>query len=59
MSTFTRRREEFDLFGLWKQFGQGGTSTDNRLYISWFGIPMIPTICAASVCFVLTFIVHT
>ena len=59
MSTFTRRREELDLFGLWEKFCQGGTSTDNRPYIGCFGISMIPTICAASVCFVLTFIVHT
>jgi photosystem II P680 reaction center D1 protein len=56
MNTFTRRREELDLFSLWERFCQWITSTDNRLYIGWFGILMIPTICAASICFVLAFI---
>jgi photosystem II P680 reaction center D1 protein len=56
MNTFTRRREELDLFSLWERFCQWTTSTDNRLYIGWFGILMIPTICAASICFVLAFI---
>ena len=32
------------------------TSTNNRLYVGWFGILMIPTLLAATICFVTAFI---
>ena len=32
------------------------TSTDNRLYVGWFGVLMIPTLLAATVCFLVAFI---
>lgn len=56
MSSFAQRRKELDLFGFWEQFCQWITSTNNRLYIGWFGVLMIPTLLAASLCFVLAFV---
>jgi photosystem II P680 reaction center D1 protein len=41
---------------LWEQFCQWVTSTENRLYIGWFGVLMIPTLLAATTCFVIAFI---
>src|SRR3712207_9508969 len=32
------------------------TSTDNRLYVGWFGALMIPTLLTATTCFVIAFI---
>ncbi|MEM6591658.1 MAG: photosystem II q(b) protein, partial [Cyanobacteria bacterium P01_C01_bin.73] len=32
------------------------TSTENRLYVGWFGVLMIPTLLAATTCFVIAFI---
>lgn len=32
------------------------TSTDNRLYIGWFGVLMIPTILTAAIVFIIAFI---
>jgi photosystem II P680 reaction center D1 protein len=40
----------------WQKFCSWVTSTDNRLYIGWFGCLMIPTILTASVAFFLAFI---
>ena len=40
----------------WQQFCQWVTSTDNRLYVGWFGVLMIPTLLAATVCFIIAFI---
>jgi photosystem II P680 reaction center D1 protein len=56
MSNVAQRRQELDIFGLWEKFCQWITSTRNRLYIGWFGILMIPTLLAASICFILAFI---
>jgi photosystem II P680 reaction center D1 protein len=41
---------------LWEQFCQWVTSTDNRLYVGWFGVLMIPTLLAATTCFIIAFI---
>jgi len=41
---------------LWQRFCQWVTSTDNRLYVGWFGVLMIPTLLAATICFILAFI---
>ena len=41
---------------MWEQFCQWVTSTDNRLYVGWFGVLMIPTLLAATACFVIAFI---
>ena len=32
------------------------TSTNNRLYVGWFGVLMIPTLLAATICFIVAFI---
>jgi photosystem II P680 reaction center D1 protein len=32
------------------------TSTENRLYIGWFGVLMIPTLLAATACYVIAFV---
>lgn len=56
MRTVTQRQSFLDTTVLWEQFSQWITSTDNRLYIGWFGVLMIPTLLAATVCFVLAFI---
>lgn len=40
----------------WEQFCQWVTSTENRLYVGWFGTLMIPTLLAATICFIVAFI---
>ena len=40
----------------WEQFCQWVTSTDNRLYVGWFGTLMIPCLLAATICFIIAFI---
>ena len=40
----------------WEEFCRWVTSTNNRLYVGWFGILMIPTLLAATICFVTAFI---
>ncbi|MFN6142152.1 MAG: photosystem II q(b) protein [Pseudanabaena sp.] len=53
MSTALQRRESESL---WDRFCDWVTSTDNRLYIGWFGIVMIPTLLTATICFIIAFI---
>ena len=40
----------------WEQFCNWVTSTDNRLYVGWFGVLMIPCLLAATICFILAII---
>ena len=40
----------------WEQFCKWVTSTDNRLYVGWFGCLMIPTLLAATICFIIAFV---
>lgn len=40
----------------WERFCQFITSTNNRLYIGWFGTLMIPTLLAAVTCFIIAMI---
>jgi len=40
----------------WESFCQWVTSTNNRLYVGWFGTLMIPTLLAATICFIVAFI---
>ncbi|MBR8840341.1 MAG: Photosystem Q(B) protein 1 [Stigonema ocellatum SAG 48.90 = DSM 106950] len=56
MSTIVQRRKEFDFFKFWDRFCAWITSTDNRLYIGWFGVLMIPSLLVATTCFILAFI---
>jgi photosystem II P680 reaction center D1 protein len=41
MTTVLQRRSASNV---WEQFCEWVTSTDNRLYIGWFGVLMIPTL---------------
>jgi photosystem II P680 reaction center D1 protein len=41
---------------IWENFCEWVTSTDNRLYVGWFGTLMIPTLLAATICFIVAFI---
>ncbi|MEO0374947.1 MAG: photosystem II q(b) protein, partial [Cyanobacteria bacterium P01_A01_bin.17] len=52
MTTVLQRRESGSA---WERFCSWITSTDNRLYIGWFGVLMIPTLLAATTCFVIAF----
>ena len=36
----------------WNQFCEWVTSTNNRLYVGWFGVLMIPTLLSATICFI-------
>ncbi|HHP7232966.1 MAG TPA: photosystem II q(b) protein [Xenococcaceae cyanobacterium] len=40
----------------WEQFCRWVTSTNNRIYIGWFGVLMIPTILTASIVFIIAII---
>ena len=55
MSTTIQARQRSSSLGSWEQFCQWVTSTDNRLYIGWFGVLMIPTLLTATTCFIIAF----
>ena len=40
----------------WDGFTEWVTSTDNRLYVGWFGVLMVPCLLAATTCFIIAFI---
>ena len=40
----------------WEQFCKWVTSTENRLYLGWFGVLMVPCLLTATTCFILAFI---
>jgi photosystem II P680 reaction center D1 protein len=41
---------------LWEKYLNWVTSTDNRIYIGNFGTLMIPTLLAATICFIIAFV---
>jgi photosystem II P680 reaction center D1 protein len=43
MTAILERREA----SLWARFCEWVTSTENRLYVGWFGVIMIPTLLTA------------
>ncbi|MFN5955212.1 MAG: hypothetical protein ACK47Y_16745 [Dolichospermum sp.] len=53
MTTTLQQRQSANV---WDRFCEFITSTDNRLYIGWFGVLMIPTLLAATTCFIIAFI---
>ena len=53
MTATLERRESA---GLWASFCDWITSTENRLYIGWFGVLMIPTLLTATSVFIIAFI---
>jgi photosystem II P680 reaction center D1 protein len=56
MNTVVQRRREFRTSNVWDSLCDWITSTDNRFYVGWFGVLMIPTLIAAVTCFVIAFI---
>ncbi|MEN9869973.1 MAG: photosystem protein, partial [Cyanobacteriota bacterium] len=53
MTTTLQQRETR---GAWENFCQWVTSTNNRIYVGWFGVLMIPTLLAATTCFLIAFV---
>jgi hypothetical protein len=53
MTAILERRESASL---WARFCEWITSTENRLYIGWFGVIMIPTLLTATSVFIIAFI---
>ena len=53
MTATLERREGVSL---WERFCAWITSTENRLYIGWFGCLMFPTLLTATSCFIIGFI---
>ncbi|NJR70826.1 MAG: photosystem II q(b) protein, partial [Synechococcales cyanobacterium CRU_2_2] len=53
MTTTIQRRESASL---WQNFCEWVTSTENRVYVGWFGVLMIPTLLTATICFIVAFI---
>jgi photosystem II P680 reaction center D1 protein len=56
MTATLERRESASL---WGRFCDWVTSTENRLYIGWFGVLMIPTLLTATSLFIIAFISAT
>ena len=58
MTTLSNRtaRRSGGLLAGWPEFCEWVTSTDNRLYVGWFGVLMIPCLLAAAACFIVAFI---
>jgi photosystem II P680 reaction center D1 protein len=56
MSTVIQPRRGLNIAEVWDSFCKWITSTDNRLYIGWFGLLMIPTLLVATICFAIAFI---
>ncbi|KAJ3668596.1 hypothetical protein LUZ60_018891 [Juncus effusus] len=53
MTAILERRENTSL---WGRFCNWITSTENRLYIGWFGVLMIPTLLTATSVFIIAFV---
>ena len=54
MTATTATRPNFN--NTWEDFCSWVTSTNNRLYVGWWGVLMIPCLLAATTCFVVAFI---
>ena len=52
----TLQKRESSLLAGWPQFCEWVTSTENRIYVGWFGVLMIPCLLAATTCFIIAFI---
>lgn len=53
MTTFLEQRSSANL---WNRFCDWITSTENRIYIGWFGVLLIPTALTAAIVFILAII---
>lgn len=56
MTTIIQRRPEIDLPPIWERFSRWITSTNNRIYLGWFSVLMIPTLLVATIVFAIAFI---
>eukprot|EP01041_Mallomonas_annulata_P005538 gene5538-11157_t len=52
----TATLERYESLNIWERFCSWITSLENRLYIGWFGVVMIPTLLTATTCFIIAFI---
>ena len=52
----TATLERYESLNIWERFCSWITSLENRLYIGWFGVVMIPTLLTATSCFIIAFI---
>merc|ERR1712182_24673 len=53
MTATLERRESVSV---WERFCSWITSTENRLYIGWFGVLMIPCLLTATTCYIIAFV---
>merc|ERR1712100_672778 len=53
MTATLERRESVNV---WERFCSWITSTENRLYIGWFGVVMIPCLLTATCCYIIAVI---
>ena len=56
MTTLSNTRRQGGLLQGWPEFCEWVTSTNNRLYVGWFGVLMIPCLLTAAACFIVAFI---
>ncbi|MGB5636282.1 MAG: Photosystem Q(B) protein 1 [Waterburya sp.] len=56
MTTIIQRRPEIDLPPIWERFSRWITSTNNRIYLGWFSVLMIPTLLVATIVFAIAFV---
>ena len=56
MSAFVQPPVVQEKSNIWNRFCDWVTSTENRIYVGWFGLLMIPTILTAAICFIVAFI---
>lgn len=56
MVSIVEQRLQVDPSSLWERFSRWITSTNNRIYIGWFGVLMIPTMLVAMIVFIVAFI---
>ena len=56
MTTLSTQRRSGGLLAGWPEFCEWVTSTDNRIYVGWFGVLMIPCLLTAAACFIVAFI---
>ncbi len=56
MTTIIQRRPELDFDSIWERFSRWITSTENRIYLGWFSVLMIPTLLVATIVLAVAFI---
>ena len=49
MTTIIQRRSELYFNSIWERFSRWITSTENRIYLGWFSVLMLPTLLVATV----------